>query len=68
VWGAACPILEPSYRCSPPHLTLAAPSAVSTGDPTKVSLASSWLMVMNHEELVLGELAQDTLKEGPVWM
>jgi hypothetical protein len=41
-----------------------APSAVSAGDPTKVPLGSSPLMVMKQEELVLGELVQETSEEG----
>jgi hypothetical protein len=49
---------------SPPHPTLMAPSAASAGDPTKVPLGSSPLMVMKQEELVLGELVQETSEEG----
>jgi hypothetical protein len=49
---------------TPPHPTLAASLAVSMGDPTKVSLSSSWRMVMHQEVPVLWESAQEMPKEG----
>jgi hypothetical protein len=51
---------------APPHLTLAAPSATTTGDPTKVPLSSLRPTVVHHEAPMLGESVQEMSKEGPV--
>jgi hypothetical protein len=62
VCGRSHTSATPAHLVTPPHLSLVAPSAASTGDLTTLILSSLRLTVALQEPPMLVESAQDVLE------